>query len=202
MDDGSRQYSQDNKKLAEEKRQSREFGDEGDENTDYLTDDPMARQINAHLKGDNCQKVSNKGCRHVEGDASRFTREAISRIFAVHKSCQWKRKAQKGLTCLQQKHKTALYCIPCLLFSNELKRGSKSVLCNRDGYQISEVSWRRMYDSFQIMKATKFAELAILNGKIYSTQYSQEVVSISRLNDNYKQKLRKREKRQVLRCKI
>lgn len=49
----------------------------------------------------------------------------------------------------------ALYCILCLLFSSELKRGSQS-LSNSDGYKMSEVSWCRMYVSNKVHKTYYF----------------------------------------------
>lgn len=42
----------------------------------------------------------------------------------------------------------ALFCIPCILYSCDLKRLSQSTLCCEHGYKICDVKWRRIYGKF------------------------------------------------------
>lgn len=39
----------------------------------------------------------------------------------------------------------ALYCIPCLLFSHEQTRPSKSALNSKDGVKLANIKWQKMY---------------------------------------------------------
>uniref|UniRef100_A0A3B1IJ48 TTF-type domain-containing protein n=1 Tax=Astyanax mexicanus TaxID=7994 RepID=A0A3B1IJ48_ASTMX len=42
----------------------------------------------------------------------------------------------------------ALFCIPCLLFSHEQTRPSKSALNSKDGLKLSDIKWQKMYRKF------------------------------------------------------
>ncbi|KAL6475705.1 hypothetical protein MHYP_G00167450 [Metynnis hypsauchen] len=42
----------------------------------------------------------------------------------------------------------ALFCIPCLLFSHEQTRQSKSALNSKDGLKLSDIKWQKMYRKF------------------------------------------------------
>lgn len=58
-------------------------------------------------------------------------REKVKRDWLVHSKCL-----------------NALFCIPHVLFSHSLKRPSRSSLKSIQGYKMSNVKWRRMYDKF------------------------------------------------------
>ncbi|KAK6481103.1 zinc finger MYM-type protein 1 [Huso huso] len=44
------------------------------------------------------------------------------------------------------KIKGAVFCIPCLLFSNELEKKSSSALCRKEGFNAATGKWRKLYD--------------------------------------------------------
>lgn len=54
----------------------------------------------------------------------------------------------------------ALFCIPCVLFSQGQKRPSHSLLNSDQGYKMSDVKWHRMINS-QIMRITGLTGTAI-----------------------------------------
>lgn len=53
----------------------------------------------------------------------------------------------------------AIYCVPCMFFSCDgLKKPSASALNTKEGYKISDLKWRRMYNKFpdhEVCKAHK-----------------------------------------------
>lgn len=80
----------------------------------------------------------------------------------------------------------AIYCVPCMLFSCDgLKKPSASALNTKEGYKISDLKWRRMYNKFpdhEVCKAHKTCYLkwknlrySLMEAKGIDSQLQQEI---------------------------
>lgn len=49
---------------------------------------------------------------------------------------------------IQSGSAAALYCIPCLLFSHELTKPSRSALNSKDRFKLAHIKWQIMYNKF------------------------------------------------------
>lgn len=60
----------------------------------------------------------------------------------------------------------SLYCVPCMLFSqDDLRKTSTSALNSKEGYKTADLKWRRMYNKFPDHEASKAHKACYLKWK-------------------------------------